>query len=122
VHDGDWFEGLPETYRGRVDLAVAYLPHVPTAYLGRLSPDYRRAEPLAAVHGGGDGLDPLRAVLDQAPRWLRPGGVLVTMSAVDQEPGVRALAAASGWQVESPDRDDDGFYLLRRPPLSQGPL
>ena len=115
VHDGDWFEGLPVTYRWRVDVAVAYLPHVPTAYLERLSPDYRRAEPLAAVHGGSDGLDPLRAVLAQAPRWLRPDGVLVTMSAVEQEPGVRSFAAGAGWQVETSDGDDDVFCLLHRP-------
>ena len=122
VYEGNWFEGLPGTCRGRVDVAVAYLPHVPTAYLDRIAADYRRAEPPATVHGGADGLDPMRAVLAQAPAWLRASGVVVTMSAAQQEAGVRALAAEGGWRVESSRHDDDVFYLLRRPPLSQGHL
>ena len=31
VHHGSWWSGLPAELEGRVDLAVAYLPHVPTA-------------------------------------------------------------------------------------------
>jgi hypothetical protein len=77
---------------------------------------------VGAVHGGVDGLDPLRAVLAQAPGWLGAGGVFVTLSAAGQEPGVRTLAAERGWQVESSSHDDDVCYVLRRPPLSQGPL
>jgi len=114
VHTGDWFEGLPGVHRGRVDVAVAYLPHVPTAALGELSADYRAAEPLGTVCGGADGMDPLRAVLGQAPRWLRAGGVVVTMSAAGQEAGVRAVSAGRGWRRRTLV-DDDVFYVLSRP-------
>jgi release factor glutamine methyltransferase len=115
VHRGDWFDGLPVRYRGQVDVAVAYLPHVPTGLLDRLDPDFRRAEPVAAVHGGVDGLDPLRAVLDQAPPWLREGGALVTMTASQQAPAVSALAAERGWTLHPHPLDDDLFLVLRRP-------
>lgn len=120
VYTGDWFDGLPATCRGRVDVAVAYLPHVPVASLDGLPADYRTAEPLATVYGGADGLDPLRAVLDQAPRWLRAEGVIVTMSATRQEADVRAVAAERGWRVRTRGDDDDEdeddvFYVLSRP-------
>jgi len=123
VYTGDWFDGLPASYQGRVDIAVAYLPHVPAALVDRLPADYRTAEPLATVYGGADGLDPLRAVLHQARRWLRADGVVVTMSAAGQEAGVRAVAAERGWHVrtrggadeeDAHDMDDmdDVFYVL----------
>jgi release factor glutamine methyltransferase len=114
VHRGDWFDALPAAHRGRVAVVVAYLPHVPTEHLGQLSADFRAAEPLASVHGGADGLDPLRAVLEQAPRWLRDDGVLVTMAAPHQAAGVEALAAAGGWALTAKAADDDAFFVLRR--------
>ena len=86
VHHGSWWAGLPPGLEGRVDLAVAYLPHVPTARLGEIHPDFRAHEPLLSVDGGADGLDPLRAVLADADRWLSPGGVFVTLLARKQVP------------------------------------
>ena len=119
VYAGDWFDGLPVTYQGRVDVAVAYLPHVPLAFLGGLASDYRAAEPLATVYGGADGLDPLRTVLTRAPRWLGADGVVVTMSAPAQEGDVRAVAAERGWRVrtweDDDDAEDDTFYVLSPP-------
>lgn len=116
VHRSDWFDALPVACRGRVGVAVAYLPHVPTAQLTLLSTDYRSAEPLVTVHGGIDGLDPLRAVLDQAPTWLGGDGALITMAASEQSADVTALAAARGWGVQAHEDGGDAFFLLRRPP------
>ena len=42
VHQGSWWSGLPSSLAGRVDLAVAYLPHVPTARLRRDPPGLPR--------------------------------------------------------------------------------
>lgn len=119
VYAGDWFDGLPARCQGRVDVAVAYLPHVPVACLDGLPADYRAAEPLPTVDGGADGLDPLRTVLDQAPRWLRADGVIITMSANGQDADVRAVAAERGWRVRMRDDDEDEerdvFHVLSRP-------
>lgn len=84
VHEGDWWDALPHELQGRVDLAVAYLPHVPTARLADISGDYRTHEPDRSVAGGPDGLDPLRAVLRDLDAWLAPDGVLVTLVAEEQ--------------------------------------
>jgi len=84
VHEGDWWDALPPQLRGTVDLAVAYLPHVPTARLDEIPGDYRAHEPDLSVAGGADGLDPLRAVLATMDDWLSPDGVLVTLVAEEQ--------------------------------------
>jgi release factor glutamine methyltransferase len=91
VHEGDWWDALPRELQGRIDLAVAYLPHVPTARLDEISGDYRTHEPDLAVAGGPDGLDSLRAVLRDLDTWLAPEGVLVTLVAEEQLGTARAL-------------------------------
>lgn len=92
VHDGDWWSALPDDLQARVDLAVAYLPHVPTARLDEIPGDYRTHEPDLAVAGGADGLDPLRAVLAGIDDWLAHDGVLVTLVAEEQLGTARALS------------------------------
>lgn len=91
VHAGDWWGALPDALRGRIDLAVAYLPHVPTARLDEIPGDYRIHEPEIAVAGGADGLDPLRAVMERMPQWLTPEGMLVTLVADEQLDTARAI-------------------------------
>jgi release factor glutamine methyltransferase len=93
VHEGDWWDALPRELQGRVDLAVAYLPHVPTARHDEISGDYRAHEPDLAVAGGPDGLNPLRAVLRDMDLWLALNGVLVTLVADEQLGTARALSA-----------------------------
>jgi release factor glutamine methyltransferase len=84
VHGGSWWSALPATLRGSVDLAVAYLPHVPTAQLDWIHADFRLHEPARTVDGGADGLDPLRVVTGGMAEWLSPGGSFVTLVAAEQ--------------------------------------
>jgi release factor glutamine methyltransferase len=92
VHEGDWWDALPPELRGRVGLAVAYLPHVPTSRLDEIPGDYRSHEPDLSVAGGPDGLDSLRAVLRDLDTWLAPDGVLVTLVAEEQLGTASALS------------------------------
>lgn len=75
VYEGDLFEALPRALRGRVGILAANVPYVPSGEVGLLPPEARDHEPLVALDGGGDGLDVLRRVAGEAPRWLAPGGV-----------------------------------------------
>jgi release factor glutamine methyltransferase len=97
IHEGDWWDALPPALHRRVDLAVAYLPHVPTARLDEIPADYRSHEPDLSVVGGPDGLDPLRAVIAGMDEWLTPDGILVTLVADEQL--VVATALTAGRQV-----------------------
>jgi release factor glutamine methyltransferase len=66
--------GVAAELEGRVDVLTANVPYVPTRELAFVPHD---GEPHAALDGGGDGLDWVRRVIAVAPRWLRPGGVLL---------------------------------------------
>ncbi|MFD9194735.1 putative protein N(5)-glutamine methyltransferase [Streptomyces phaeochromogenes] len=77
VYEGDLFEALPQGLRGRIGILAANVPYVPSGEVGLLPPEARDHEPLVALDGGGDGLDVLRRVAGEAPRWLAPGGSLL---------------------------------------------
>ncbi|MGW3421108.1 putative protein N(5)-glutamine methyltransferase [Streptomyces phaeochromogenes] len=95
VHEGDLFEALPHDLRGRVGILAANVPYVPSGEVGLLPPEARDHEPLVALDGGGDGLDVLRRVAGEAPRWLAPGGsLLVETSERQAGPAVEILAGA----------------------------
>lgn len=68
---------MPRALRGRVGILAANVPYVPSGEVGLLPPEARDHEPLVALDGGGDGLDVLRRVAGEAPRWLAPGGSLL---------------------------------------------
>lgn len=68
-------DGLPVELEGRVDVLTANVPYVPTPELAFVPHD---GEPDAALDGGDDGMRWLRRVAAVAPRWLRPGGVLLS--------------------------------------------
>lgn len=107
VHRGSWWDGLPADLIGRVDLAVAYLPHVPTARLGDIHPDFRRHEPSLAVDGGADGLDPLRSVVTGLAQWLAPDGCFVTLLSREQASDLRF----PGLRVDEVERDEDDVVV-----------
>jgi release factor glutamine methyltransferase len=77
VYEGDLYEPLPATLRGRVDVLVVNAPYVPTDKIGLLPPEARLHEPQVALDGGTDGLDIQRRVAAAAARWLAPGGHLL---------------------------------------------
>lgn len=84
--------------RARVDLIVANLPYLPTAWLAELPPEVRTHEPRLALAGGADGLDVVRRLVPDARRALRPGGALVLETAGDaQAMAAAALLAETGF-------------------------
>ena len=72
--------------RGRVDVVVANVPYVPTDEIALMPPEARVHEPRVALDGGDDGLDVMRRVAAQAPRWLAPGGQLLIETSERQAP------------------------------------
>ena len=91
VYEGDLYEPLPATLRGRIDVLVANVPYVPTEEVGLLPPEARMHEARVALDGGVDGLEVLRRVTAAAPLWLAPGGCLLVETSERQVP--RALEA-----------------------------
>jgi release factor glutamine methyltransferase len=84
VYEGDLFDPLPSSLRGRVNVLVANVPYVPTAEVALLPREARLYEPEAALDGGPDGLDLVRRVAAGAPLWLAPDGHLLVETSDDQ--------------------------------------
>jgi release factor glutamine methyltransferase len=96
VHEGDLYEPLPVTLRGRVEVLVANVPYVPTEEVALLPTEARVHEPRVALDGGADGLDVLRRVSAATPEWLAPGGHLLIETSERQAPHAVAAFAADG--------------------------
>ena len=96
VYEGDLYQPLPGTLRGRVDILIANVPYVPTDEVALLPPEARLHEPRVALDGGPDGLDLLRRVAEAAPRWLAPGGHLLTETSERQAPRATEVVARAG--------------------------
>jgi release factor glutamine methyltransferase len=96
VYEGDLYEPLPATLRGRVDLLVANAPYVPTEAIGLLPAEARIHEPRVALDGGADGLDVLRRVIAAAPQWLAAGGYLLVETSERQAPQLVEAVARTG--------------------------
>jgi release factor glutamine methyltransferase len=89
---GDLADAVPE-WEGTVDVVVSNPPYVPDGMVPR-DPEVQRFDPPAALYGGADGLDPMRAVAVVAQRLLRPGGLLAVEHGELQGAAVRALLGA----------------------------
>ena len=89
LHQGDLFAAVPEI---AFDVIVSNPPYIPSADCLTLQEEVRR-EPMMALDGGADGLDFYRRIASDAPKFLRPGGVLLLEVGFDQAEAVMALLA-----------------------------
>jgi release factor glutamine methyltransferase len=99
----DLADALPEL-DGTLDVVVSNPPYIPLGAIPR-DPEVRLHDPEAALYGGADGLDVVRAVSATASRLLRPGGVLVLEHGELQGADIRALLSADGWRAPATTRD-----------------
>jgi release factor glutamine methyltransferase len=98
---GSWWEALPETILGRVDLVVANPPYVAEEEWDDLDPEVRHEPKGALVTGpasdGTPGLGAVEVVLAGARRWLRrPGAAIIEIAPHQAEASVR-LATGLGF-------------------------
>lgn len=93
--------------KGWADLVISNPPYIPTDELAGLEPEVLK-EPRLALDGGPDGLAALRAVIAQAPLFLKVGGRLVLEIGHDQGPAVLDLLSARGLSDAVVRRDLQG--------------
>ena len=92
---GDWYDALPLALAGSVDVVVSNPPYVASGE--RLPPEVADWEPVGALYAGDDGLDAVRVIVAGAPRWLRPGGLLVVEVGETQGDAAIDLARGAGF-------------------------
>jgi len=120
VYEGDLFDPLPDSLRGRVELLLANAPYVPTRDIALLPPEAREHEHVIALDGGADGLDLHRRVIAGAPGWLAPGGRLLIEVTEGQAPVAASLMADAGLWTQTEIDDEDGdltVVVIGRRPL-----
>ncbi len=94
---GDLFEALAALgLEGRVNLLLSNPPYVSEPDMERLAPEIQRYEPRLALCGGPDGLEVIRRLVAEAPRWLAPGGALLFEFGDGQAQECLAILRASG--------------------------
>lgn len=100
------------------DVIISNPPYVATVAMEELPREYRH-EPAQALAGGDDGMDAVRTLLHDAPRFLQPEGILVV------EIGHNRLAAEAAFPRMpfvwlSTASSEDGVFLLKREDIVAG--
>ena len=68
---------LFESLKGeRFDIIVSNPPYIPAGDIGGLQKEVKDFEPLTALDGGEDGLNFYRAIIAEAPDFLKPDGLI----------------------------------------------
>jgi release factor glutamine methyltransferase len=106
MYEGDLYEPLPASLRGRVDVLVANAPYVPTDEIGLMPPEARIHEPRMSLNGGVDGLAVVRRIAAAAPVWLAPGGHLLVETSEDQGPEAAEAMARAGLSPRATTSDE----------------
>ncbi len=104
----------------RYDLIICNPPYVSAVAMEELPPEYRH-EPTLALTGGDDGLDSVRKILRDAPRFLNPGGILV-MEVGHHRPAVEAAFPRTSFMWLAAPSTEDSVFVLRRDELPAGSL
>lgn len=107
---GDWSSALDAA---SADAILSNPPYV-RADDPHLGEGDLRFEPATALISGRDGLDAIRAIIADAPRCLRPGGLLAIEHGWDQGTNLRALMEAQGLESIETLRDLAGQERVTR--------
>jgi len=106
VYQGDLYDPLPASLRGRIDVLVVNAPYVPTGEIAFMPAEARLHEPAVALDGGSDGVAMHRRVADGAPGWLAAGGHLLIETSARQAELTAAAVTASGLTATVAAEDD----------------
>ena len=92
-YQGSWWN--PLDLEGKVTGMVSNPPYIPTEEIDNLQPEVAH-EPRLALDGGDDGLDDIRCLIKDAPRYLVSGGIWLVELMMGQADTVAKLLEQQG--------------------------
>jgi len=105
IAEGQWYDALPASLRGRLELIVSNPPYVAESEVVELPDEVAGYEPHGALVAGPTGEEALEHLLVHAREWLVADGVLVCELAPHQATAMVERALALGY-VEAFVRKD----------------
>jgi len=108
---GDFFGALSPR-DALFDVVCSNPPYVEEGAWPELSPVIRMHEDPAALLAGADGLDVIRRIVQEAPRFLRPGGLLAFEIGEGQAAGVADILGRHGYEKVRFRRDLAGIQRV----------
>jgi ribosomal protein L3 glutamine methyltransferase len=106
----DLFDNLPDK---SYDLIVSNPPYVTALAMADLPAEYRH-EPVLALAGGDDGMDAVRTLLEVAPRFLHPDGILVVEVGNNRNAAEAAFPRMPFVWLATASSQDSVFLLTRQ--------
>jgi release factor glutamine methyltransferase len=80
-HCSSWGQDL----QGNFDCIISNPPYIPHQAIPYLAPEVQKWDPLLALDGGYDGMEPYRILIPRCAQWLAPGGIVIFEIGQDQE-------------------------------------
>ena len=109
LFESDVFENSPED---RFDMIVSNPPYVPSMDIVGLQSEVRDFEPHVALTDGQDGLSIISRIIDQSPRFLVNGGLLLMEIGFNQSPVVVKMYDPAIWKEPKMFPDLQGIPRL----------
>lgn len=106
ILEGSWLDPLEEG--ARFDVIVSNPPYIPQAEIRNLQDEVRNFDPLRALDGGKDGLDPYKILLPKLKKHLEPGGHIFFEYGIGQTDDLARLVTDHGFEVSRVVRDLGG--------------
>jgi len=98
---GDWGEAVT----GPFDIIVSNPPYIPSADIGGLAPEVRLHDPMLALDGGPDGLEPFGGIVDHLPRLLTGDGLFAVECGAGQADAVAQVLCRDGLEMRAVQHD-----------------
>lgn len=109
LHHSNLFDALPHA---AYDVIVCNPPYVNSQSMGELPEEYRH-EPSLALAGGTDGMDLVRRILQAAPQYLSPEGVLVLEIGYERDHFEAAFPELEPVWLDTEEASDQILLLTR---------
>mgnify|MGYP001561872047 CR=1 FL=1 len=109
LHRGDLFQPLGTS---RYDLIITNPPYVDARGMAKLPPEFRH-EPRLALAAGDDGLDLVRRILAEAPRYLTPNGGLLCEIGRGRKPLEAAYPRLPFLWLDTEQSQGEVFWISR---------